>query len=120
MSKLSVGARAYVTSVIVAGLLILANSIASLISRSPSPDWLIWAALAVLSGAFNIKVPGIPARISVSEAFVFAAVLISGPDVATIIVMLDVVVMSIRLQHDRKSSYRLPFNVAAATLAIWV
>src|SRR5687768_7278159 len=120
MSTLSLGARAYVAVVIVSGLVILGVSVRSLIIDSPSPDWLILAALAILSGAFNIKVPGVPARISVSEAFVFAAVLLYGGEVATIIVVLDAAVMSLRLKQDKKSIYRLPFNVAAATFAIWI
>jgi putative nucleotidyltransferase with HDIG domain len=120
MATLSAGARAYVAVVVAGGLLILGMSVSSLVTKSPSPDWLILAGLAILSGAFNIKVPGVPARISVSEAFVFAAVLLYGGDIATIIVVLDATVMSLRLRRDKKSAYRLPFNVAAATLAIWI
>jgi hypothetical protein len=79
-----------------------------------------WAALALLSGAFNIKVPSIPARISVSEAFVFATVLLYGPTAATMVVVLDASIMSLRLRVSRRSMVRISFNAASAALAIWL
>ncbi len=119
-SKLSFAGRLFVGAVILAGALVLLHSLYRLaIDRTP-PEWLFLAALALLSGAFNIKVPSIPARISVSEAFVFATVLLYGPTAATIVVVLDASIMSLRLRVSRRSIVRVPFNVASAALAIWL
>lgn len=113
-------ARTYVALVVVAGLAILVHALSTLIAAPLPADWLILAGLALLSGAFNIKVPSIPARISVSEAFVFATVLLYGPAAATVVVTLDAMMMSLRLGISRKSLYRAPFNIGAAALAIWL
>ena len=40
---------------------------------SPVPnEWLVLAALTTLTGSFTVRIPTIAARISVSDAFVFA------------------------------------------------
>jgi putative nucleotidyltransferase with HDIG domain len=119
LRPLSFTAKFFVTSITCAGLVILAFSVAS-VTRSPRPvDWLMLAALAALSGAFNIKVPSIPARISVAEAVVFTTALMYGREAATIVVGLDAIVGSLR-QRTERTWYRAPFNVAAASLAIWL
>ena len=110
----------YVAAVIAAGLSVVAFSVAAVASKNISTDWRVLAGLALLTGSFNIKVPGIPARISVSEAFVFAAVIYFGAEAATLIVILDALMMSLRLHGDWKTAYRAPFNIAAAAIAIWV
>ena len=121
LSPLSRPARFYTSLVVATGTAILGLSVASLISAPPPAEWLVLAGLALLSGAFNIKVPGIPARISIAEAFVFATVLLYGPAAATVVVALDAVVSSLRARNSRKALYRrVPFNVSAAALAIWV
>ena len=67
--------RLYISAVISAGILTVAYSIASLIWQPAGWDWLTLAALTLLTGTFSIKLPSVNARLSVSEAFVFAAVL---------------------------------------------
>jgi len=118
--RLPVKALVFVSLVICAGAAVLSRATANLLSASPPGEWVFFAALSFLSGAFNIKVPAIPARISVSEAFVFATVLLYGPEAATIVVTLDAVMMSVRLRSSRKYLFRMPFNVAAAAFSIWV
>lgn len=112
--------RAFVSVVIAAGAAVLVDSLYRLVTDRATPEWLFLAALALLSGAFNIKVPSIPARISVSEAFVFATVLLYGPTAATMVVVLDAAIMSLRLRVSRRSIVRISFNVASAALAIWL
>jgi putative nucleotidyltransferase with HDIG domain len=86
----------------------------------PSHQWLILALLAFLTGSFSIKLPSINARISVSEAFVFAAVLLFGASAATIIVTLDAIILSSWARSRRRSKVRAAFNICAAATAIWV
>ena len=85
---------------------------------SPVPnDWLVLAALTVLSSSFTLKVPTLPARISISEAFVFFCVLLYGPAPAALTIALDGLLVSGRRKH---SWYRLLFNTAEPVMSIWV
>jgi putative nucleotidyltransferase with HDIG domain len=118
-SRIPITARGFVTLVCVAGVAVLGVSIPAVV-RTPSADWLILAALTLLTGSFTVKVPSLSARLSVSETFVFAAVLLYGHSVATVIVAMDTLVMSLRLAPGHRSSYRLLFNVASGSLAIWI
>jgi putative nucleotidyltransferase with HDIG domain len=117
---LSVRARVFVAAVSLAGCATLAYSLAA-VTWSPSrSDWLLVAGLTLVTGSFTVKVPSVNARISVSEAFVFAAVLLYGPEVATIIVALDTLVVSLWLGRTSRSAFRALFNMAAGTVAIWL
>jgi putative nucleotidyltransferase with HDIG domain len=110
----------YVSSVITAGLAVTAYSAVLLVIRPVSHQWMILAALTLLTGSFSVKVPSIAARISVSDAFVFASVLLFGPASATVIVALDCFVMSLWLSDDSRSPVRSLFNLSAVALAIWL
>lgn len=111
--------KLFVGAVIAAGILILALSVERLWTERASPEWLFLAGLALLSGAFTIRVPAVPARISVSEAFVFTTVLLYGPSAATVVVILDALSISFWLQRNRRSWVRIPFSLSASALAIW-
>jgi HD-GYP domain-containing protein (c-di-GMP phosphodiesterase class II) len=117
--KRQVRARWYLALICLAGGAVLAASLPSVV-RSASPDWLILAGLTFLTGSFTVKVPSVPARLSVSETFVFAAVLLYGPGIATVIVALDSFVMSVRLSAGQRSMYRVFFNTASGSVAIWI
>src|SRR2546427_10876455 len=92
-------AKLYVACVCIAGAAATAHSVHALIvGRMPS-EWLIFAALALVTGSFTIKIPALPARVSVSETFIFACVLLFGPAAATITIALDGFIGSYRRQH---------------------
>jgi hypothetical protein len=93
-SELSRIGRFYISAVIGAGALAIAHSTVTLVDQPADWDWLILAALVVLSGSFSIKVPSVSARLSVSEAFVFAAVLLFGAHVGTVIVAVDSLILT--------------------------
>jgi putative nucleotidyltransferase with HDIG domain len=118
--RLSAGARIYISIIVTAGTLAVGVSVYDLTVAPPSPQWLVLAGLAFLTGSFSIKLPSINARISVSEAFVFAAVLLFGPSAATIIVTLDAIILSSWGSSRRHSKIRAAFNICAAATAIWV
>ena len=88
-TELRPAARIYIAVVIVLGAGAIVRSITSLILQPVGLEWLVLAALTLLTGSFSMKVPSVSARISVSEAFVIAGVLAFGPHVATVIVVLD-------------------------------
>src|SRR5689334_8216751 len=82
-------ARIYVVTVVSAGAAAVAEASYRLYLNPLDLQWLILAGLTLLTGFFTVKVPAINARISVSETFVFASVLLFGPPAGTITVLLE-------------------------------
>ncbi|MBI3262646.1 MAG: HD domain-containing protein [Acidobacteria bacterium] len=110
--------RVYVATVFVAGLAVAGVSLYQLDKHPIGYDWLTLAVLTVASGAFAIRLPAIPATISVSETFVFMLVLLYGAAPATITVALDgLVVTFFRRNRELK---RIAFNLAEPAVSIWV
>jgi diguanylate cyclase (GGDEF)-like protein/putative nucleotidyltransferase with HDIG domain len=118
--RLTEGARLYVGTVITAGVLAVLHSVYVLHAYPVSYHWSILAGLTLLSGSFTVQIPTIPARLSVSETFVFAAVLLFGPAAATMIVVLDSLIISLWLKQRSQRPSRVLFNVAAPSIAIWI
>ena len=85
-----------------------------------SVQWLILAALTLLTGSFTVRIPKIQARLSVSDTFVFASVLLFGPAAGTITVLLDALIISLRLKHPFREPFRVIFNVSLAALSTWI
>lgn len=110
----------YLAAVILAGLGVVLHSLYSLYVRPVGYEWFILAGLTLLSGSFTVKVPTIPARLSVSETFVFAAVLLFGPAAATMVVALDSLVISLWIFKTSRRAERLFFNFAAPAVAVWI
>jgi putative nucleotidyltransferase with HDIG domain len=111
-------ARTYVTLVIAAGSVAIGHSVVSLIREPIGTDWLILPALTLLTGSFSIKIPTVNARISVSEAFVFAGVFAFGANVATLIVALDALVLTSWVRGPSRSVLRASFNMSSGAIAI--
>ena len=120
LRSLSSLGRAYVLCVSAIGLSIAAHSLAQLVVHPVSFQWLTLAALTLLTGSFTVRIPKINARLSVSDTFVFASVLLFGPAAGTITVLLDALIISLRLQHRSREPFRVIFNVALAALSTWV
>lgn len=117
-SDLPRSGRLYVSGVVVLGSVVIVDSATSVWRNPAGWDWLVLAALTLLTGSFSIKVPSVKARISVSEAFVIAAVLSFGLHVATVIVTLDSLILSSWLRKSNRLPLRIMFNMAAGALAI--
>jgi putative nucleotidyltransferase with HDIG domain len=109
-----------VIAVAVIGQLVAGHSLLQLILRPVGYEWFILAALTLLTGTFTVKIPGIPARLSVSESFVFASVLVFGPAAGTITSLLDVLIISLRLRHYGREPVRVAFNASVAGLSTWI
>jgi diguanylate cyclase (GGDEF)-like protein/putative nucleotidyltransferase with HDIG domain len=117
---LKTGARVYVGVVVGVGFAAAIHSILVLLQTPVEPEWLALAALTLLTGSFTIKVPSITARISVSEPFVFASVLLFGAAAGTLTVVLEALVISLWVRGQARTLYRAVFNVAAPAISIWL
>jgi putative methionine-R-sulfoxide reductase with GAF domain len=112
--------KLYVYAVILAGACTISASSVELARSSAGHEWLILAALTIFSGSATVKLPSIPASLSVSETFVFTSVLLFGAHVGTLIVALDGLIISLWLNRRRKELHRLLFNISAPAVSIWV
>src|SRR5439155_3859 len=83
-------------------------------------QWLVLAALTLLTGSFSVKVSSINAYISVSETFVFASVLLFGTAAGTVTVLLECLVILLWMKPQSRPAHRMLFNMAAPSVAIWV
>lgn len=119
-SNLRTIAQIYVSVVVLVGLAAVVHSIVTLYTHPIGPEWLILAALTLLTGSFTIKVPSITARLSVSETFVFASVLLFGTSAGTLTVVLETLIISLWVRSEARSAYRAMFNIAAPAVSIWI
>ena len=112
--------HAFVPVISAAGLLVVGHCISVLIREPINTEWLILAALTLLTGAFTVKIPSIPVRLSVSETFVFASVILFGTCAGTLTVALEIlVVIVIGSGRKARDPLRVLFNVSSAALSIW-
>jgi putative nucleotidyltransferase with HDIG domain len=109
---------AYVGAVTGAGIIVVADSLRQMFLAPPGAEWVILAALTLFTGSFTIRVPSLPAKISVSETFVFTSVLLFGPAAGTVTVVLDTLVISFWMNRASRSMLRVLFNATAPAIAI--
>lgn len=119
-SRVHTATRVYIAVVLGAGSMALVESLWNLYVHPIGYDWLLLAALTLLSGSFTIRVPQVPSSISVSETFVILSVLLYGSAPATVIVALEALVISLWLLKDPRMAYRVFFNMACGATSIWV
>src|SRR4051812_31435067 len=106
-SPLSSRGRAYVLVVSATGLTVACLSLAQLLVLRVDAQWLLLATLTLFTGTFTVRIPGVPARLSVSDTFVFASVLLFGPAAGTITALLDALIISLRSGHLTRQPSRL-------------
>jgi putative nucleotidyltransferase with HDIG domain len=117
--SLSDAGHLYVGLIAAVGSGIVLHSLYALATQGIGYQWFVLAGLTLLSGSFTIRIPTIPARLSVSETFVFAAAILFGPAAATVIVVLDSLIISLWLRRTSRHFMRVMFNMAAPAIAIW-
>ena len=112
--------KLYVSAVVVTGGVTLLHSALFLYARPVGSPWPILLLLTVLTGSFTVKVPSINAHLSISETFVFASVLLFGPQAGVITLLIESLVILFWMPSAGKPPHRILFNVAAPAIAIWV
>jgi len=120
--SLSWSARTYLALVVVAGFLASVVSVTSIIVSPPDGEWYWLTLLTLFSGFLPVKFRSVGARFSVSETFVFSGTLLYGQAVGTVLVLLDALVLSGKVFHEKKRMdwTRTPFNLAAPPLSVWL
>jgi diguanylate cyclase (GGDEF)-like protein/putative nucleotidyltransferase with HDIG domain len=118
--SLSRWGQLYVGSIALFGLFAIAQSIHALYTEPIGWNWFILAVLTLISGSATVKLPSVPATISISETFVFTSVLLFGPAAGTLTVAIDALVISLWLARRGHPFYRIAFNVGALPAAMWL
>jgi diguanylate cyclase (GGDEF)-like protein/putative nucleotidyltransferase with HDIG domain len=118
--SLSRRGRIYVGAVGLLGVATIAQSALELYFHPIGWKWLVLAVLTLISGSATVKLPSVPATISISETFVFTSVLLFGAAAGTLTVALDALVISLWLAWRGHPFYRIAFNVCALPAALWV
>src|ERR1700752_2562255 len=118
--QLSNGSKAYINVVVAMGAFTVFEAVYGLISQDTGWRWLVLAVLTFLSGSATLKLPSLPATISVSETFVFTSVLLFGASAGTLTVALDAFVISCWSYTRGDPLYKIVFNLFALPLTIWV
>jgi diguanylate cyclase (GGDEF)-like protein/putative nucleotidyltransferase with HDIG domain len=111
--------RLYVLGVIATGALIVAACVYQLYESSVPGQWFLLAALTLVSGSATVRLPSSHASISISEVFVFIAILLYGPAAGTVIVALDGLVISFWLAKRHREPHRALFNMSAPAISAW-
>jgi diguanylate cyclase (GGDEF)-like protein/putative nucleotidyltransferase with HDIG domain len=109
-----------VAAVAILGLFAIGQSTYELYSVRFGWNWFVLAILTLISGSATVKLPSVPATISISETFVFTSVLLFGAAAGTLTVALDALVISLWLARKGHPFYRIAFNVAALPASLWV
>lgn len=109
---------AYIRTVQIGGLAILAAAVADVSLHPPGWAWLLLTAITALTGTYAIKIPGVVVRLSVSEPIVFLATLLFGPAPGTLTAAVDALVMSLRLPQRLRTPHRILFNVGALAITV--
>src|SRR5690349_5820087 len=92
--RVATALRVFLGSVIIFGLTVILTSVYELHTEPLGYQWYMLATLTLISGSATVKLPSVPASISVSETFVFASVLLFGSAAGTVTVALDGLVIS--------------------------
>jgi putative nucleotidyltransferase with HDIG domain len=101
------------------GALAVCHALISLVDRFPGSAWLVVAGLTLVSGTATVKLPGVAAHISVSETFLFTAVLLFGQAAGVATVVLDAAIITLKTARRGLSVEQTLFNLSAPSLAIW-
>jgi putative nucleotidyltransferase with HDIG domain len=119
VSELSRFGRVYIQTVSFLGLLVIGESLHHFYQAPLESQWWLLAALTLISGSASVKLPWAHVSISISEAFVFTAVLLYGPAAGTLTVALDGLVISFWIARRRRDFRRAVFNIAAPAVSAW-
>jgi putative nucleotidyltransferase with HDIG domain len=111
----------YIHAVSALGLLIIGHCISTLIQDPIDIQWIALAVLALFTGSLTIRIPSVSARLSVSETFVFASVLLFGTCAGTITIALEILIAVSGVWWRKSTDFqRILFNVSAGASSIWV
>ena len=119
-SHMATTGKTYVTAVIFVGLGVVSFCVYDLFRQPVPVQWFLLAALTLISGSVTVHLPSSHASISISEVFVFLAMLLYGPSAGTLVAAVDGLVISFWLAKRHNELHRALFNMSAPSVAAWI
>jgi hypothetical protein len=108
---------AVVGAVGLAGAAVLGVSLFRLSQIDIPFEWVLFSLLTFAAGLMMLKVPSVDAVFSVSEVFAFSCLLLYGPEMGTVTVAVDGLLLCMRRKFSRAQTI---FNVGNLTFCVWV
>ena len=108
--------RLWIRLVATLGVVVIVQSLVSLQTTPHRWEWLFFAALAILTGSFSMRIGSVSASVTIADTFFITTALLFGPAPATLAIALGSFIASWRRGHD---GARVIFNTATTALGIW-
>ncbi len=109
--------RIYFWAMVALGLAVCGIAAWNLLSGNLAYQWLILAALTIVTGSFTIKLPGVDSKISLSDTLICVNLVLFGPAAGTITAALDGIFGSLRAKTaSRRLEFAL-FNASSMALS---
>jgi signal transduction histidine kinase/CheY-like chemotaxis protein len=100
-------------SMIILGIASLLLALWQLYQMHSGYQWLILAALTLLTSSYTVKIPAINSKISISDSFFFTNLILFGTPAGVITAALDALLGSCRAKTRSRRLQYILFNVAA-------
>jgi putative nucleotidyltransferase with HDIG domain len=109
--------RCYVACVFAVGAAAAGQSV-YVLTKTPHPlEWAVFLLVAIPTTSFTVKIASVAASISVADSFFITSALLFGPAPATIALVFDSFISSVRRRHSWE---RVAFNSVAPALSMWI
>ena len=106
----------FIALVTCAGAIVIAHSVWTLPAVPHPLGWIAFGVLGIIAAWFPLKVPGVPAYMSISDTFFMTSALLFGPAPATVTIAIDSLIISVR---RRNATHQLLFNSTCSAIALW-
>jgi len=111
--------RAYFLSTVILGLALLGLCYYRVIGGGLDSRWMILAALAVMVGAFTLKIPGLNSKIAVADIFILLNLIFFGPAVGCLTAALEAFAGSLRSKTVARRLEFTLFNMGNAAICTY-
>ncbi len=112
--------RPYMYCMIGAGALCTAYAFSQIALGRVSYQWIILAALTILSSSFSIRIPNINSKISIGDTFFFTNLMLYGPAAGILTNSLDGLMGSLRARSRSRRLEFAFFNIAVTAVSAFI
>ncbi len=109
--------RLYYYLVVGAGLATAIYAVYRVLSSGIGFQWLILASLTLPAGALVLRLPGVKAKVSISETLICTNILLFGPAAGALTAALDALFGSLRCRTSSRRLEFMIFNISSMTLS---
>ncbi len=110
--------KLFIIAVSVLGLSLFAYAFYAVVCSPLNYDWLLLSLVTViLISRIDIGIPKSSSTITISDAFLFASVLLYGPMPSVVLAGVDAAICSLHYENRRKV---IPFNAAVMSLSVFI